>query len=90
MGRFFFCTAGTNEKPCYFKCGSTKRWDDHMEFEHNITDTICPPMMETPPYYEEMVKCWGCGKEEMFKFLWHRGEEINRYCLSCMQIMFSF
>ncbi len=98
MSKFFLCTAGTKEKPCHFKCGSTKRWDNHMEFEHNISNATCPP--ETPFDQNilesdckdrgKMGKCWGCENEEKLTSLFNRGRGENKYCLSCIELMFSF
>ena len=54
MGKYYFCSAETKEKPCNFKCGSTMRWDDHMEFEHNIVDAKCPSERELLPIEKEI------------------------------------
>ena len=46
MEKFYFCTAGTKNSPCEFKCELSDGWYDHMELEHDIVNPTLPPLRE--------------------------------------------
>lgn len=54
MDSYYFCTAGTKEKPCDFKCESSRQCHAHMEFEHDNIVWKIPLRRELTPKEKEI------------------------------------